>query len=330
MPEVEGIDKRWSLFKEVPSIIDEKFEDGRGYAQDAIRTAQETVERLVDIAGQINNLDVNVTIPDLTPPVTDDFVGTVPNTPTIELNMPDELTVADEVNTAIRDKLLNDIRNGGPAIPKSVEDAIFNRDNERALLIHQDNLDRISAEWSKRGFSLPDGMLAALITQANIEYANKRLDMSREIAIKSFELGDQNTRFAIEKGLAYYAQKVQVYQVKVQAEIARIEAIVKKYLGEVEVYRGSAQVYTSLIETKIKVFEAQVKSAIARADLLIKDAEIDIENFKMMNGLKIEAMKAIGAINAQVAAGALSSVSAGVHMSASNSSSYTYSTNPSY
>lgn len=319
---------RWRPFTLIPDIIDTKFEDGRGYALDALRNASEIIDRLSAVAGQLNNLDVNISIPDITPPVTDDFVGTIPIAPTIELNMPTDLTEADEVNTAVRDKLLNDIRNGGPAIPQDVEDAIFNRENERALLIHQDNIDRISAEWSRRGFTLPDGMLASLIAQADIDYANKRLDVSRDIAIKSFELGDANTKFVVEKGLQYYGLKIQVYQAKVQGEISRIEAIVKKFLGEVEIYKGSAQVYGALIDTKIKLFDAQIKSAIARADLVLKDAEIDIKNFEVMNSLKIEAMKAIGQINAQVAAGALSSVSASVSMQASNASNYSYNTTP--
>jgi len=333
MAEVEGIEKRWALFGTVPDIVNEKFNktmgDG-GYADTALRQAQETISRLEEVSGTLNNLDVDITIPDLIPPVVDAFVATPPVAPSINLNMPDDLTEADEVNTAIRDKLLHDITQGGPAIPLAVEIAIFERESERAELLLNEELDKIRTEWSKSGFTLPDGMLAANLTQAIIEHNNKRKDVARELAIKSFELSDANTKFAIEKGLQYYIQRVEVYKAKVQAEVSRIDAIVKKFLGEVEVYKGTAQVYTSLIETKIKVFDSQIKAAVAKADLVIKDAEIDIENFKTMNGLKIEAMKAIGSINAQVVAGALSSVSAGVSLQASNGSNYTYNTNPSY
>jgi len=44
-----------------------------------------------------------------------------------------------------------------------------------------------------------------------------------------------------------------------------------------------------------------------------------------MKGLRLEAMKAIGSINAQIVAGALSSVSASAQISASNSAQYGYS-----
>lgn len=322
----EDFTNRWKPFTLIPDIIDQKFEDGRGYAQDAIRQASETIRKLTEVASELSNIDVNISIPDLTPPDVDEFVGTAPVAPAISFDMPDDLTEADEINDAVRTKLLSDIQSGAPAVPQAVQDAIFNKDYERALLIHQDNLDKISSEWSKRGFTLPDGMLASLITQAQTEFYNKRLDVSRDVAIKVFELSDQNTRFAIEKGIQYYLQRVEVYKAKVQAEAMRIDAIVRTFLGEVEIYKGSAQVYSTLVDSKIKSFDAKVRSALARADLLIKDAEIDMKNFEMMGSLRIEAMKAIGQINAQVAAGALASVSAGVSMSANNSSAYGYST----
>jgi len=330
MPEVEGIDQRWALFKAVPEIIDEKFEDGREYAQDALRTAKETINKLVEVASELERLDTHVPIEDIVPPDIGDFTGTIPATPTIELNMPDDLTAVDDIENAVHDKILHDLQDPGPAIPEAVETAMFERENERALLIHQDNVDRISAEWSKRSFTLPDGMLAALIAQADIEYANKRLDVSRDIAIKNFELSDQNTRFMVEKALQWYATRIETYKAKVNAEIARIDAIVKAFLGQAEIYKAGAQVYTATADVRIKKFDAQLKAVLARAELIIKDAEIDMTNYKMINELKIEAMKAIGAVNAQIVAGALSSVSAGVHMSASNASSYSYNTNPSY
>ncbi|RPI56015.1 MAG: hypothetical protein EHM49_01185 [Deltaproteobacteria bacterium] len=322
----DQIKHRWDLFQKSQDIVDEKFEDGREYAASAYRTAQETIQRLSDLASQLNNIDVDLTIEDLTPPNIDDFLGTPPGeAPSIELNMPPDLTEADDVNTAIKEKLLHDITEGSPATPQDIQDAIFQRENERALLVHQDTLDKISAEWSKRGFTLPDGLLAALLTQAEIDFANKRLDVSRDIAIKTFELSDANTKFAIEKGIAWYAMRIETYKARVQAEIARIEAIVKLYLGEAQVYQATAQVYTALTDAKVKKFDAQVKMALTRAELLIKDAELDMKNYEIMNGLKIEAMKAISGVSAQLVAGALSSVSASAHISATNSASYSYS-----
>ncbi len=329
--EVEGIDQRWAGFKSVPKIIDEKFEDGRGYAQSAFRVAQETIQKLSDLAASLKPIDTNTatTLEDITPPAREDFVATAPSSPVIELNLPSNLET-DDVETAVHDKLLKDIQSGGPAIPSDIEDAIFKRDSERSLLVHQDALDSISAEWAKRGFTLPNGMLNAVLAQAVIEYNNKRMDVSRDVTIKSFELGDANTKFAVEKGIQWLMTRIETYKAKVQAEIARIDAVIKKYLGQVEVYKGEAQVFMTLNDVELKRFDGELRLALAKADLVIKDASLDMKNYELLNNLKIEAMKAIGGVSAQEVAGALSSVSAGVHMSVSNAASYGYSTNPSY
>jgi hypothetical protein len=330
MPEVEGIEKRWALFKNLPIILDEKFEDGRGYAKDALRTATETIDKLAALAGALENINVNIPIDDITAPNVDDFTGTAPTAPIVELHMPDDLTEIDEVENAIHDKILHDLQEGGPSIPEAVEEAIFKRESERAELLLNDELDQIRTEWSKTGFTLPNGILMANLSQAIINHNNKRKDVSRDIAIKSFELSDQNTRFIVEKGLQWYATRIETYKAKVQAEIARVDAIVRTFLGQVEVYKGEAQVYTAIVDVKIKKFDAQVRAVMMRAELIIKDAEIDMKNYEILNNLKIEAMKAIGGINAQIVAGALSSVSAAVHLQASDAANYNYSTNPSY
>lgn len=325
MPEVEGIEKRWYPFKLVPQIVDEKFEDGREYAMNALRTANETISRLETVAGTLNNIDVNISIADIVAPDIGDFVGTSPVAPTVTFNMPPDLTDTQEIERLIHDKMVHDLQFGGPSIPEDIETAIFKRESERAEILLDEAIDKIREEWSKTGFTLPNGILMANISQAVIEHKNKRDDVSRDIAIKNFELGDANTRFIVDQGLKWYATRIEGYKAKIQAEISRVDAIVRTFLGEVEIYKGQAQVYTALVDVKIKKFDAQVRAELARAELLIKDAEIDIKNFEVMNNLKIEAMKAIGSINSQIVAGALASVSAAVHLSASDAASYSYS-----
>ncbi|MBU2049351.1 MAG: hypothetical protein KKH61_10290, partial [Gammaproteobacteria bacterium] len=42
--------------------------------------------------------------------------------------------------------------------------------------------------WAKKGWSLPDGLLAHSLSEVQKEYMNKGLDRSREIAIKQADL----------------------------------------------------------------------------------------------------------------------------------------------
>lgn len=189
---VEGIEDRWTLFDHVPTIVDEKFEDGRTLTQSQLTALNETIAELKDLA--------------------------------------EGLTLTE------------------CAISETIEDTIIDREVERALQTHKDTLDNIAAEWSKRGFTLPNTNLLAALSMAEIDYANKRMTMSRDVTIKNWELTDANTKFYV----------------------------------------------------------------------------------KLVHDLKMEALKTIAAVEAQMVAGAFASVSASVHMDASNSANYSYSSNPSY
>lgn len=324
------IGERWSIFRTARDIVDTKFDEGRGLAQDAFRIAQEQIDKICNLVNALSPIDVNLatTLGDITPVDLEEFTATAPDVPAdIELNLPPDLSDTDEIDRAVHDKLVNDIQNGGPAIPEDVENAIVERDHERSLLIHQDALDSISAEWAKRGFTLPNGMLNAALTQAIIEYNNKRLDTSRDVMIKSFELGEANTKFAIDEGIKWLTVRVETHKAKIQAEIARIDAIIKAYLGQVEIYKGRAMVYAALTDVQIKKFDAELRMAVAKAELTIKGAEIDIKNYELLNQIKIEGLKGVSAVAAQLAAGALSSVSAAAHIQAQNSATYSYNPN---
>jgi hypothetical protein len=330
MPEVTGIENRWAAFGSVPTIVDQKFTDGRTYALDALNTANITIGNLRDIASTLNLIDTTTSIAYITPPVAREITSVIPGSPDIVITLPTAPSDIDDIQNVIRNKLINDIAMGTPAIPIAVETAMFQRETERAVLVRQDTIDNISAEWAKHGFTLSNGFLASKITQSEIDYRNKRLDISRDIAIKNFELSDTNTKFAIQQGLAYVANKVAIYKIGVDAEISRIETILKKYLGEAEVYKVSVQAVAALADIDVKIFDSTLRQELMKAELLIKNVEIEIKNFEIEYGLKVEATKAIGSINAQVVAGAFSSMNASVHLSASDSGSYTYSTNPSY
>lgn len=328
MSVADDIEYRWRIFSEAMTIVDEKFEDGRTYALDAISKATEIMDSIQEIATELNAIDVDATMENLTPPTIPDFTETKPTAPDLTTNFPTAPADTDlqgDIETKLRSMVA-----GTEAIPQSIQDAILAKDSERDAQILQDTLDSISDEWSKRGFSLPNAMLNSSLSQAIIDHGNKRTDKSRDILIRNWELTDQNIRFAIDKGIMFLLQRVQIYQAEVSAESTRIDALVRKYLGEVTVYKSQADVHLALADVDIKRFDSELRYELARAELTLKNADIDIKNFEVMYNLRLEAMKGIGGINSQIVAGALSSVSASAQISASNAANYTYSTNPSY
>ena len=422
MAEVEGIENRWILFKTVPDIVTTKFEVTMGLAQTAYGNAVAAINSLSNLASSlqlingaidIDTTDISVPAISISEPTIDmsQFNVNIPGQPTepnlidatldpIPSEFPDlstsEITGGDTTYvtaliTALKSKLLSDLQAGSTGISADVENAIWYRENERALLAHNEAVDRISAEWSKRGFPLPSGALTSMLQEEEINYTNKRLDMSRDISIKSFELALQNSHFVIQQSVALearlmdfanavaqrvyevtkatvdstiasytartdgvykqaltiiekakakiehniglikvYAEKVNAFSAMVNAEGQRVNAVSRGYEAEATIYSSIAGVEIKQAELSLNVIKAKIDQGIANANILIKDKEIEMKNYEMINSLKEKAEEAIGAIVAQLTAGALAAVHAGANISASDSGSYNFSSDPSY
>ena len=120
-----------------------------------------------------------------------------------------------------------------------------------------------------------------------------------------------------------YVAEVTAFRVGVEAESARIDALVKTFNAEVDAYRANIQAYQALSSVAIEILKTQTNLAISRAGLYQKNAEIQINEYEALTGLRIEVVKAMGAIVAQEVAGALSSIHAAASMSRSDSASAT-------
>ena len=236
-----------------------------------------------------------VTLPDLPTflPVTIPEVPTA-NFPTFDAAAPEESlivpnnimgivhdTYESAIKTALQNKILNDILNGGTGLNPSVEMEIWRREEERSRLALEEAKEKIAAEWSKRGFSLPDGVLAEQLAQAEREYANKRMDVSRDIAIKQAELAFQNTQFIIQQGLALESTLINFANAVAQrafestkalqdVSIAIFNASLAKYQVQLEAYKTKAAVFETLIRGEIgkaEFYKAQVAAAQVTADV---------------------------------------------------------------
>ncbi len=329
MSVTDDIEQRWSIFQTATQIVDEKFEDGRGYALAAFNNAYATITELRNLASSLELIDSSLIFTDIEVPDAGSFTTTAPAVPAIVWNLP-SLTNVDEIRSVVLTKLLSDIQSSSPAISPTVETAIFDRETERAVILHQATLDAIADEWSKRGFTLPNAFLLAVLSQAEIDYTNKRLDISRDIAIKNFELTDTNMKFAIQQGISFVASQIEVYKAEISAEISRIDGLIRTYLGQMQGYQTQAQVFAALADIDLKAFDSELRQELGHAELIIKNTDIAMRNYEQVNALRIECVRTIGGVNAQMVAGSLSGVSASANISASNTADYNYSTNPSY
>jgi C4-type Zn-finger protein len=167
----------------------------------------------------------------------------------------------------------------------------------------------------QRLFEASRATVEAQIQVYNAEVAKYRMMTDIYQTLANVRLTEAKTKVDI------YIAEVTGYKAEVEAEATRIDAVVKAFSAEVDGYRADTQVYQALSTVEVEILRTQTNLAVSRAQLYSENARIQIAQYEALTGLRIEAIKAMGAIVAQEVAGALSSIHAAASMSRSDSAS---------
>jgi hypothetical protein len=250
--------------------------------------------------------------------------------------------------TALKAKLLSDINLGGIGLSSAVENEIYDREEERDVRQLSDEIDRISTRWSESGFSMPDGVLTAMTSWANIEYQNKKSDKSRKIAEDSEKLGIENIHFTIEQStkledvlMRYNAasnkNKIDAATAIMEAGIKIFEAQVRKNLADVDLYKAEAQAYEAnanalgaIAKVDVSLYEAQTNYNVARSNILVKEIDLQIKQLEVQLNITNDIAKATADVASRLAAGSMSAVNASASIGWSGSDSNSFSLSHSY
>jgi hypothetical protein len=225
-----------------------------------------------------NGLLKEVTLPDAPSYNEVEFDAVTPieniNVPVINIEGGEALYDA-ELFHAIEAKLLNDIVNGGTGLLPEIETAIWTRDQERDALVMEDEITKFMDDWTKRGLTLPDGVLAENLQKMHMDYANRMIDRSRDIAIDQAKLEQDNIKFAVESGIkaeslwmdwldknANRAFALSKAVADAAVEVFKIEA--SKYQTEVEAFRVQVEAFKGRLQAeqfKAETYKTQVEAA---------------------------------------------------------------------
>jgi len=191
------------------------------------------------------------------------------------------LITDDPMIQAAINRLTSNIRDGGTGLSPEIEAAIWARDLERNEQQLEDSTDKITSMWAKKGFSLPDGMLAHSLSEVQKEYMNRRIDRSREISIKQADLEQSNLFKSMEMAITLADKLINMlirYEelvFKGQEATAKyaneyIDLQIKTYASRVDAYKATAQVYEMLIRgelSKVELYKAQIEGQKAIGDV---------------------------------------------------------------
>ncbi len=319
-----------------------------GYVVGLANSAVETTNALINQLGNIAMPSVDTTMPNMD---IDDipyrnidigaFVITDP-TPIPDPYFPFDYSedyYQSPLQDAIQAKLMDDIINGGTGLNADVEAAIMARETERDNLLLQETTDKVSNDWSKRRFTLPNGVLAANIRRVYTEWENARLDKSRKIAEDSEKIAIENTRWANDSGIKleevkmgyksnYWRRKLDGATAVVNAGVQIFDSFVKKFVSHYEGMKAKAQAYTAqasmiaaVVGIDVEILKAKVLLAQARGDIAIKVMDVEIRLAEAVSKTATDIASAAAQVASHIAAGALSAIHASASMSENSSHS---------
>ena len=332
---------QWGGFLDNQQVYDqvEGFIDGvKLQAQDAYSTAIGILNGLAAFTG-FDPIDTDVDWDAIEIPIRSWDLGPLPTKPVLDpLDDPPisfeytETPYVSSLLNALKSKLLYDILNFGTGLSESVENAMYDREKERDQRALSDTVDRIATRWSESGFTLPDGILTAMTSMADVEYQNKLSDKSRKIEEDSFKIAMDHQHFILTTSSSLEdvlmkmngetnKNKILAATAILEAGIKIFEAQVKEQLSKVELYKAEAQAYEAnanaigaIAKADSAIIEARIAYNSARANVALKQIEMQIKQLEVQLGITSSIAKAIADVASRLAAGALSAINAGVSM----------------
>ena len=363
----------------VPMVL-ERFSDGMTMAKEAFDKNTLLTAAIAALAAELgansHPLEPIALIPpptyseldtlfNLTVPVAPSFpdfpdLPAVPGAPSAQFEYSEDPYVS-AVNDALRTKINADIASGGTGLGAAVEDAIWNREQERALLERSDSISRLADDIAASGFPMPDGVMAAMLLDQETKFVDARLTSGRDIATKQADLAYQQTTKILDVGVNYentntgYATamrnrlleaakagpQIAVDLFRAQVEyvnvfIAQYNAIATRANAQAEIFKAQISAYTAQADVKTKILGASVQKYSADVDGVYKANETSIQADQLLLqqllgflNLQLEAMKAVTNINAQIASSALTGMSASASVGGSESYGVSHSTSDS-
>ena len=212
----------------------------------------------------------NFTIPSFVDGTINPMTATMPD---IDFGVPNIASItADDISydtlfTTVKNKLESNILNGGTMLDPVIEAAIWQRNLERDQQALQDAVDKVTGQWAKFGFSLPDGLLSGSILAVNNEYMNKSLDRSREIAVKQAELEQTGMFKSLELGVSFENMALshlnEFAKRRLEAAKANGDILVAVFKERVNLFNASLEGF----KTNAIVYKATIEAEVARAEV---------------------------------------------------------------
>lgn len=208
---------------------------------------------------------------------------------------------------------------GGTGINPAIEQQLWERDRARILTEASRAENEAGATWANRGFPLPPGALTGQVHQIRIEAQKKLAEQSRDIAIKRFDAGLENARFAVKTIIDASQTALSAASDYIKTIMMGPQLASELALSQVEAKVKMAQAMTSLYSAEVSAAEPAIRLAIAQGDMDMRGMEANAKGEMIALESRVRAaMTFAEMLGAQAAAG-LNALNASASISGSDS-----------
>lgn len=159
------------------------------------------------------------------------------------------------------------IVDGGTGINPYVEGQIWARGKARVISESLEAEDQLTNDWAGRNFELPPGAMLHGLRKIQLDRSRKLAEVSRDIAIKSFETEIENVKFAVKETL----------DLRSKAMSAMADYIRTLMLGPdtaMKLATGLAGLELDANRSLVALYSAEVQALQPRVQLAIEDARL--------------------------------------------------------
>lgn len=218
---------------------------------------------------------------------------------------------------------LENATNGGTGIDPIIERQLWERDRTRVLNESSRAESEAAINWANRGFPLPPGALTGQIHQIRLDAQRKLSEQSRDIAIKRFDAGLENAKFAVKTIIDTAQTALAAASDYIKTVMMGPQLASQLALSQVDAKVKMVQAMTSLYGAEVAALDPVVKLAVTQADIDMRGMEANARG--EMTALESRVRAAVGfaeMLGAQAAAG-LNALNASASISGSDSTNRT-------
>lgn len=178
--------------------------------------------------------------------------------------------IAEAVKTGSDQWIIDTIANGR-FVPIEVENALWNRAKDREVQEALRNEKSVIEASASRGFTAPPGALNAAVAANQQDLSKKLAGINRDIAIKAFDVANENTKFAI-------TQAVSLRTAFVSALGDFIKTAMAQPNQAVDYAKTVLAAKTGLYDSAVALYRADIDKERLRTTVLLENTTHDLES----------------------------------------------------